>query len=52
MHDQTALRLLCNLSPTLSVGILTDDLMLLGSESSMLERMGVRLVHIDVMDGC
>jgi ribulose-phosphate 3-epimerase len=38
--------------PTLSVGVLTADLMALGSEISMLERAGVGAVHIDVMDGC
>ncbi len=41
-----------DLSPTLSVGILTSNLMSLGSELSLLERTGVKLVHIDVMDGC
>jgi len=38
--------------PTLSVGVLTADLMALGPEISILERAGVGAVHIDVMDGC
>ena len=38
--------------PTISVGILTADLLNLGSEISLLEEAGVRLVHFDVMDGC
>jgi len=38
--------------PTLSVGVLTADLMALGPEISILERVGVGAVHIDVMDGC
>ena len=43
------LRSLC---PTVSVGILPADLMNLGSELAALERAGVGVVHIDVMDGC
>jgi ribulose-phosphate 3-epimerase len=43
------LRSLC---PTVSVGILTADLMDLGSELDVLERAGVGVVHVDVMDGC
>lgn len=43
------LRSLC---PTVSVGTLTADLMHLGSELELLERAGVGIVHIDVMDGC
>ena len=41
-----------DVSPTLSVGILTADLTALGSEISLLERAGARLAHVDVMDGC
>lgn len=44
--------LLERLAPTLSVGMLTADLMALGAEISRLEGTGVRLVHIDAMDGC
>lgn len=43
------LRSLC---PTVSVGILPADLMDLGSELALLERAGVGVVHVDVMDGC
>lgn len=31
---------------------MTADLMSLGSEVSILETVGIRVVHIDVMDGC
>ena len=31
--------------------MLTADLMALGSELAMLERAGVGVVHVDVMDG-
>jgi ribulose-phosphate 3-epimerase len=44
--------LLKSIAPTISVGMLTADLMALGSELALLERSGVRLVHVDVMDGC
>jgi len=40
------------LCPTVSVGLLTADLMDLGSELDVLERVGVGVVHVDVMDGC
>ena len=39
-------------SPTLSVGVLTADLLALGSEVRLLEQAGVGVVHFDVMDGC
>jgi ribulose-phosphate 3-epimerase len=39
-------------SPLISVGILTADLMSLGSELKLMERAGVRLLHVDVTDGC
>jgi ribulose-phosphate 3-epimerase len=52
MADSTTLQSLKQLSPTVSVGIITADLLSLGSELSLLERTGVKLVHIDVMDGC
>ena len=38
--------------PTVSVGVITANLLSLGSEISLLERAGVKLVHVDVMDGC
>jgi len=52
MGDQTALKLRRESCPTLSVGILTADLLSLGAELALLERVGVKLAHIDVMDGC
>jgi ribulose-phosphate 3-epimerase len=39
-------------APTLSVGMLTADLLNLGAEMALLEGAGVKLVHFDVMDGC
>lgn len=39
-------------SPLVSVGMLTADLMSLGSELRLMEEAGVRLLHVDVMDGC
>lgn len=44
--------LLESLSPTISVGMLTADLMALGAELALLEATGVKVVHVDVMDGC
>ncbi|MDA0991081.1 MAG: ribulose-phosphate 3-epimerase [Verrucomicrobia bacterium] len=38
-------------SPRLSVGILTADMMNLGSEIGLLEKAGLELLHFDVMDG-
>lgn len=38
-------------APTISVGVLTADLLRLGDEVSLLEKSGARLVHFDVMDG-
>lgn len=43
------LRALC---PTVSVGVLSADLMDLGSELALLEEAGVGVIHVDVMDGC
>jgi len=37
--------------PRLSVGILTSDMMQLGSEIALLEEAGIKLLHFDVMDG-
>lgn len=38
--------------PLVSVGVLTADLMSLGSELKLMETAGVRLLHVDVMDAC
>lgn len=51
MSGQSTLKRLRELAPVLSVGILTADLMSLGSELRLLEEVGANLVHIDVMDG-
>jgi ribulose-phosphate 3-epimerase len=48
----TTLARLRSLCPTVSVGTLTADLMNLGSELEAMERAGVGIVHVDVMDGC
>jgi len=39
-------------APALSVGVLTADLLSLGSELKVLEDAGVTVAHVDVMDGC
>jgi ribulose-phosphate 3-epimerase len=39
-------------APTVSVGVVTANLLSLGSEIALLERTGAKLAHIDVMDGC
>ena len=52
MPEQRTFDLLYAASPTLSVGLLTADLLALGSELALLERAGARVAHVDVMDGC
>ncbi len=52
MQRQSFVAELRQAAPLLSVGILTADLMSLGSELALLQEAGVRLVHFDVMDGC
>jgi len=52
MASPTVFELLRDSSPVVSVGILTANLLSLGSELSLLERAGVKAVHVDVMDGC
>ena len=51
MAEEKSLKRLLNESPSLSVGILTADLLHMGSELQMLEEAGAKLVHVDVMDG-
>ena len=46
-----AFETLKHLTPTISVGMLTADLMNLGADLALLEQAGVGLVHFDVMDG-
>ena len=52
MASPTVFEILRDPSPVVSVGILTADLLSLASELSLLERAGVKVVHVDVMDGC
>jgi ribulose-phosphate 3-epimerase len=52
MENATAFRLLTDASPAISVGMLTSNLLSLGNEISLLEKTGIKLIHVDVMDGC
>ncbi len=52
MANHKGLELLRAAVPTVSVGVITANLLSLGSEISLLERTGVKLAHVDVMDGC
>jgi ribulose-phosphate 3-epimerase len=52
MSISTVFEILRDSSPAMSVGILSADLLSLGSQLSLLERAGARVVHVDVMDGC
>ena len=52
MIESPLLRSLREAAPTVSVGMMTADLLNLGSEIALLETSGVKLVHFDVMDGC
>jgi ribulose-phosphate 3-epimerase len=48
---QTSARELIGQGPSLSVGILTADLLRLGAELEALDEAGIELAHVDVMDG-
>jgi len=52
MGKNQGLELLRAAAPTVSVGVITANLLALGSEIELLERTGVKLAHVDVMDGC
>lgn len=52
MSKGTLFGKLKDLCPTISVGMLTADLLHLGKDLSILEQAGIGLVHFDVMDGC
>lgn len=52
MADRPVLGRLKALTPTISVGVLTADLMCLGEELQKLDGTGVEILHFDVMDGC
>lgn len=48
---ETAREILKAAAPALSVGVLTADLLSLGSEMGVIEQAGIAVVHFDVMDG-
>ena len=52
MPDRPLLEQIRKAAPLISVGVLTADLMSLGSELKLMETAGVKLLHVDVMDGC
>jgi ribulose-phosphate 3-epimerase len=52
MSNSKGLELLRAAAPTVSIGVVTANLLALGSEISLLERTGAKLAHVDVMDGC
>jgi len=52
MPNTPAFQMLRAAAPTVSVGVLTANLLSLGSEVALLERTGAKLAHFDVMDGC
>jgi len=51
-ESEQVLERLRRVAPTISVGMLTADLLDLGSEIGLLEKSGVEILHFDVMDGC
>lgn len=52
MPEAPAVEYLRSICPTLSIGVVTANLLTLGSELQLLERVGAHLAHVDVMDGC
>ena len=48
---KTTVRQLLDGGPTISVGMMTADLLKLGDELAVLDEAGANVVHIDVMDG-
>ncbi len=52
MANPKGLELLRAAAPTVSIGVVTANLLSLGSEIQLLERTGAKLAHVDVMDGC
>ncbi len=52
MPNKPLLEQIRKASPLISVGMLTADLMSLGSELKLMDTAGVKLLHVDVMDGC
>jgi ribulose-phosphate 3-epimerase len=52
MRSKALLDELRQKAPLISVGVLSADLMALGSQLKLLEEAGVELLHFDIMDGC
>lgn len=52
MSVAAAVQALHHEAPILSVGILTADWMSMASEITLLEQVGIKMLHFDVMDGC
>jgi ribulose-phosphate 3-epimerase len=52
MANSQGLKLLRAAAPTVSIGVVTANLLSLGSEIALLEGTGAKLAHLDVMDGC
>jgi ribulose-phosphate 3-epimerase len=52
MSSPPIIDMLNKMSPCVSVGILTANMMSLGDEIEILEKAKIGLLHIDVMDGC
>ena len=52
MGNCKALEMLRAAAPTVSVGVVTANLLSLGTEIKLLEQTGAKLAHVDVMDGC
>lgn len=52
MTHETAFETIRAAAPTISVGMLTANLLELGADMALLERTAVPLIHFDVMDGC
>jgi ribulose-phosphate 3-epimerase len=52
MANSRGFELLRSAAPTVSIGVVTANLLSLGSEILLLESTGAKLAHFDVMDGC
>src|ERR1035438_5156954 len=52
MPKSKGLDILRTAAPTVSIGVITANLLSLGSEIALLESTGAKLAHFDVMDGC
>ena len=52
MSKSKGLEILRAAAPTVTIGVITANLLSLGSEIALLESTGAKLAHFDVMDGC